>query len=449
MGSKNVKAVTDLQTMVFDVFSTLKWQERIWKVFCFRFEYKYYRTDTSKYTITWEEFEGIFLDEFKVGYEDEGINLYEWIIYNTFKKIFEYNNFEIRVYRVYMFFFPYCLHLNGAEGLNFIDLLFEKIIYNLEVEMVASFHEAKAGNLDDSNTSSDEENENNYNLTTKKNPYLNNDNADKKSKKSKKSKKYENSNKRFARGIIASNAIDNKMLHLQEVKSKKNTNSHKELGIGLKTNNINADKNNNLNNLDNNNNNNDNSNNLGLPDSSRLMLNKDIMTKRGMMHLPSSAMIDEQVTGSSLEGNLLRKYNNEFNKQIQNGFVRKISFEVFKEIMFVYFQNNIVQFLKAFKEILTEFKDYEYVDDGLVYSIKDIDKNSIDLSLLTSKNIHKFLNNTYEKKLFGLRDNIKRDPNNDAETFLTFDDIYVYMKNNYYFYNCKELYYQFSRDTSF
>jgi hypothetical protein len=322
-----------------------------------------------------------------------------------------------------MFFFPYCLHLNGAEGLNFIDLLFEKIIYNLEVEMTTSMQEAKTDNLDESDNDSDEENENN--LKTNKNPYLNND-SDKKSRKSKKNE----TQMRYTRPAISANI--GKMFKVEDAKTIKNTRSNKDFGLNTV----------NINNAAEKNNNDCSNNNLGLADSSRLMLNKEHMSKRGKMHIPSSVMVDEQITGSSLESNLLRRYHNVFANQIQNGFVRKVSFEVFKEIMFVYFHNNIVQFLKAFKDILTEFKD------NLVYNVKEIDKDRIDLSLLTSRNIHKFLNNTYEKKLFGIRDNIKRDPNNDAETFLTFDDIYVYMKNNYYFYNCKELYCQFSRDSS-
>jgi hypothetical protein len=136
MGNKNsINEKVNSGSMVFETFRTLKWLERIWKVFCFRFEYKYYKFDTSKYMITWEEFEGIFLDEFIVDNKDEKIDIDQWIIYNTFKKIFEYDKNEIRVYRVYLMFFPYCLHINGAEGMNFIDFLFEKIVYNLEVEM--------------------------------------------------------------------------------------------------------------------------------------------------------------------------------------------------------------------------------------------------------------------------------------------------------------------------
>ena len=109
--------------------------------------------------ITWEEFEGTFLDEFIVDKDAEHIDINEWIIYHTFKKIFEYDNYEIRVYRVYLMFFPYCLHINGSEGMNFIDFLFEKIIYNLEVEMGHSLVEIQPVEKEDSG---EEDNDDDY-----------------------------------------------------------------------------------------------------------------------------------------------------------------------------------------------------------------------------------------------------------------------------------------------
>ena len=160
MGAQNsVNDKLNSGSMVFETFRTLKWIERIWKVFCFRFEYKYYKFDTNKYMITWEEFEGIFLDEFIVDKESEKIDQNQWIIYQTWKKIFEYDNYEIRVYRVYLMFFPYCLHINGAEGMNFIDLLFEKIIYNLEVEMGHSLADVQPVEKEDSG---EEDNDDDY-----------------------------------------------------------------------------------------------------------------------------------------------------------------------------------------------------------------------------------------------------------------------------------------------
>lgn len=160
MGNNNsIKDELNSGTLVFETFRTLKWLERIWKVFCFRFEYKYYKFDTNKYMITWDEFEGIFLDEFIVDKESDKIDLNHWIIYHVFKKIFEYDNNEIRVYRVYLMFFPYCLHINGSEGMNFIDLLFEKIIYNLEVEMGHSLIDIQPVEKEDSG---EEDNDDDY-----------------------------------------------------------------------------------------------------------------------------------------------------------------------------------------------------------------------------------------------------------------------------------------------
>lgn len=415
--------ITETQTLVFDIFGTLKWLERIWKVFCFRFEYKYYRENTNKYMITWEEFEGIFLDEFKVDPDQEGININEFIIYHTFKKIFEYSNYEIRVYRVYMFFFPYCLHLNGAEGGNFIDLLFEKIIYNLEVEIRAALNEQEKKEGIDKALNEDEGEEDIYNLTNYNNK------IDKRSKKSKSNKNLnvfgfsnyqESSGGSKGKGIIFNQLKKN---YQQSEDTKKNANF----------------------NSNNKNNNNQNSNYANskadiLAESARPIINKaDNVSKRNKNVSPFN---DQNISNMQIEADLLRKYHDDFLRRKQSGFVRLVSFEVFKEIMLVYFQNNIFLFIKAFKDVLTDFKDYVYVDDNLVDKIKAIEKDKIELKSFTIKNIEDFLNNSYEKKLFGLRNNIKRSTN-EREIFLTFDDIYVYMKNNYYFYNCKELYYEF------
>ncbi len=406
MGNKNDQLTTNVQTMIFDIFSSLKWLERIWKVFCFRFEYKYYRTDTSKYKITWEEFEGIFLDEFKVDRDHEGIDLNEWIIYNTFKKIFEYNNYEIRVFIIYMFFFPYCLHLNGAEGLNFIDLLYEKIIYNLEVETIASLYVKKIKSKAKEEKSSDEDSDENNSKHSGNSKIL-----------EKNGEKTQFSNSFFKNGPIAE-----KMANKSEARQK------------IKDNISDVDQNkSNINHIEN----------RGMNDCSMIELNKDKTSKKKTSR-PSTMIDEHKITGSNILNNLLEKYKYEFLRLNNQNYIRKISFEIFKEIMYIYFQYTIVQLIKAFKEILVEFNDCEYVDDNLVEKVKEIDKDSINLDLFTSKNINGFLNDTYEKKLFGIRNNIKRDIDNPFETFLTFDDIYVYMKNNYYFYNSKKLYYEFS-----
>ena len=383
MGNKNDKSKINYQTMIFDIFSTLKWHERIWKVFCFRFEYKYYINETNKYTIKWEEFEGIFLDEFDVDPDSENIDLNEWIIYNIFKKIFEYNNYEIRVYRVYMMFFPYCLHLNGAEGLNFIDLLFEKIIYNLELEMKIKLDRAR--------------NEALLKETLEKNEFKDEEED-----------------------------IYSKAYNETDKKSKKTLNLPTSFKLGGFMNKFFSGKKipnlNNINNI--------------LPDSVQ------VITKNNS----KKQVISEQNVDKDMESDLIRVFENEFNSRKQEGFIRKISFEAYKEIMFVYFQNNIVLFLRAYNDIITDFKDFEYVDDNLVNNINAI-KNQIkiDFDIFSTKNITKFFNNTYEKKLFGLRNNLRKDSDNIQ---LTFDDIYVYMKNNYYFYNCKNLYNQIRSETS-
>jgi len=138
-----------------------------------------------------------------------------------------------------------------------------------------------------------------------------------------------------------------------------------------------------------------------------------------------------------MERNLIKKFHHEFVNVKQLGYIRIISFDLFNQIMYVYFYNNIVLFLNAFKDIISDL-DYEnYEDDDFVKKMKKINKNNKNfrLDLMTDEKIKKFLENSYNK-LFLIRDNLERSENVN----LTFDDIYVYMKKNDYFFNCVKLY---------
>ena len=350
-------------TMVFEIFRTLKWIERIWKVFCFRFEYKYYKIDTNKYMIEWEEFERIFLDEFYVDNYLEKLDLNQWIIYNVFKKIFEYDNNKIRVYRVYLMFFPYCLHINGAEGMNFIDFLFEKIIYNLETEMSIQLVNVQPVEKEESD---EEDVDDDY----------------------------------FG--------IYNKKL----VKDNKDNDSQKSVN-DISEDNLNEDY-------------------LSRPDLSKKNLNTSYKKEAQNIEFDYS-----KFNCKDMEKNLIRIFYDEFLNTTQLGYIRIISYELFKQIMYVYFYNNIVLFLRAFKDIITDIDLDSYEDEVFVEEIKVIQKNNknIRLDLMTEEKINHFLDNSFNE-LFLIRNNLARTEN----VKFTFDDIYVYMKKNFYFYNCINLY---------
>lgn len=118
---------------IFDLLSDMHTKERLFKTFCAKFEYKLYKKpiDDKRYMITWREFENDMLNNFT----DSEINYKSYIILETFRKYFHYHNDNLRIFKVYMIYFPLVLHLDGTEGLNFIELIFDKVIYNLEVEM--------------------------------------------------------------------------------------------------------------------------------------------------------------------------------------------------------------------------------------------------------------------------------------------------------------------------
>lgn len=142
-----------------------------------------------------------------------------------------------------------------------------------------------------------------------------------------------------------------------------------------------------------------------------------------------------------MERELIQKFHYQFVNTKQLGYIRIISFDLFNQIMYVYFYNNIVLFLKAFKDILNELEEESYDDEGFVYKIKKIKNTTknIKMEAMTDLKINKFLQNSYNQ-LFNVRDNLSRSGNNVS---LTFDDIYVYMKKNFYFFNTVELYNQF------
>lgn len=140
---------------------------------------------------------------------------------------------------------------------------------------------------------------------------------------------------------------------------------------------------------------------------------------------------------TSMERELIRKFHHEFVNIKQLGYIRIISFELFQQIMYVYFYNNIVLFLSAYKDILSDFNEEMYLDDDFVIKIKKLRKSSkkINLDFMTEKKINNYLENSYNQ-LFLIRDNLTR----SKDTSLTFDDIYVFMKNNFHFFNCVKLF---------
>ena len=124
----------------------MKVKDRLFKTFYSKFEYKILRDETEdkKTEISWEEFQAEMLGNFS----NSEKNYKSYILLETFKKYFEYHNNSLRLFKIYMIYFPLVLNLEETNGLSFIELIFEKILYNLEVEMYGNNKGYKIGNAE-------------------------------------------------------------------------------------------------------------------------------------------------------------------------------------------------------------------------------------------------------------------------------------------------------------
>jgi hypothetical protein len=177
--------------------------------------------------------------------------------------------------------------------------------------------------------------------------------------------------------------------------------------------------------------------NLNEDNTSRPILSQRNISKNLKNDEQNNQTVINKLNCTNMEKNLLRIFQDEFLNVKQLGYIRIISFELFREIMFVYFYNNIVLFLRAFKDIITDIDLDSYEDDIFIEKIKVIQKNNKNfrLDLMSDQKINSFLNKSFDE-LFMIRNNLTRSDN----VKFTFDDIYVYMKRNFYFYNCITLY---------
>lgn len=362
---------------IFDLLSNMNWRERIFKTFCFRFEYKFYKGDNSKvkYTITWEQFEKDMLNNFFELDTDPT----HFFIHNVFEKYFAMQDNEIRVFKVYMLYFPYVLHLKSMEGLNFIDLIFEKVLYNLELEMKQRVLGGGKGDFSEDSIVLDKEKDD---LIGKNNLENNKD--------------------------IPSNRLRNDV-DLSDLRSNRNLLVKSEKNV------------------------------LAFNDKASAVSSRRQKSESKKGDLSS-------LFENSLDNNLL-EYFKEFlinkNKTQHKSFVRTVHVKIFREIMFIYFENNVTLLLKAFKEVLKEFDERQYEDDDFIKKIKSFNHEKVAIEKLTAKNVYKFIDLTL-KKLAQKRINLPKFK--DITTVeLTFDDIYVYLKLNPYFLDSYQCYEEFMR----
>ena len=128
-----------------------------WVEVCSKFEVGFYKKgNEDSSTVKWDEFNEIFFKEYDIFKFDiealsnrrkglapnlikSKVNFDQVMAYYAMREIFESNYFEMRIYRVYILFLVNSVDENSAATkLNFIELLFEKVIYNLELEARSS-----------------------------------------------------------------------------------------------------------------------------------------------------------------------------------------------------------------------------------------------------------------------------------------------------------------------
>lgn len=142
MGSSNTSKKEE-QRYIFDLLSDIKWSDKQWKTFCVKFEYKLFSKENDKFHITWDEFESILLKKSDLNYAKE------YLIFHTFRKFFQIYNMEAKLYKIYILYFTLVLHVKEFRNISFIEMLFEKIISNLELEIIKEASHNQGENDDD------------------------------------------------------------------------------------------------------------------------------------------------------------------------------------------------------------------------------------------------------------------------------------------------------------
>lgn len=126
---------------------------KTWVEICMKFEVNFYKKGNEDTPIIkWEEFHEIFLKKKKIfKFDQEAMNNrkkglapnlvqshinFDYVItYYALKEVFETSFLEMRIYRLYILFLVNTIEEDSQiTKLNFIELLFEKIIYNIELE---------------------------------------------------------------------------------------------------------------------------------------------------------------------------------------------------------------------------------------------------------------------------------------------------------------------------
>jgi hypothetical protein len=380
MGGGNSKRKnTNESLLILQLLSDMKWQDRLWRVFCFKFEYKFFKnvdSDHPKYMVNWDEIVSILFNSWD---EDEQEKDYtKYIIFHTMKKYFLHHNNEVRLFRIYMLFFPYTLQLSEVKSLNFIDLFFEKIIYNLELEMKAASNVVQLTEVEAEET-----------IVSKE---------------------------EASKGDILNSSSNDDLSIIENSKNQDITN--RKL--------------------------------IGGNDESKFPVSKFELplNKHHDMKDIDSVKEKTNLQANFIENNLLSAFNEYFEKKKEGAisnlsYVRQISYSVFREIMFVYFENNVTLIVKAMKDVIKEFDEYRYENDKMIKQIKRINYRNINTDKLTNKNVYSYIDQCIDK-LIKVR--VKLSTIKEKETIiLTLEDVLVFIQLNPMFLNTIELFEDFDR----
>jgi hypothetical protein len=138
--------------------------------------------------------------------------------------------------------------------------------------------------------------------------------------------------------------------------------------------------------------------------------------------------------------NYFSEYYKNFNKN--RSFVRLLPFRIFREIMYIYFQNNVALLLRSFKEVIRNFDEFKCENEVLIKKMRTFNHEKIIISHFTPNKIFKYIDICLNK-LIMTRTNLKgQNPNNMN---LSFDDIYVFLKLNPQFLHSQLCFEEFMR----
>jgi len=133
MGSK----LTKEQGFIYNCFSASKYPDKKWKEFLFKFETKFFDEDEKdfKFKIDYDKFELIFFSRIKKEISENEETVENFTLFHTLQTMFKRHEINdlmsVRVYRIYILFFPFLYHTDNTKYLDLLELIFGNVEFFL------------------------------------------------------------------------------------------------------------------------------------------------------------------------------------------------------------------------------------------------------------------------------------------------------------------------------